>query len=99
MTPEREGKRVERAIRTIPADAIAPDIAATESRGEGLWCLVDGEVSFVLVNAEPTLSNWCDPLAHTQYIRWLKSHPERIHDSHESAVRYVRRQLGEKGRA
>jgi hypothetical protein len=97
VTPQREAKRVERMLRAIPAEAIAADIAASESVRDGLWCLVAGEVAFVPTHGGGTTTNWCDPLAHAQYARWLRAHPERVHDTHESAVAFVRAQLGGAG--
>jgi hypothetical protein len=94
VTPEREAKRVERLLRTIPVEAIAPDIAASESVRDGLWCLVAGEVSFVPIHGGGTTTSWCDPLAYAQHARWLRAHPERVHDTQESAVAFVRAQLG-----
>jgi hypothetical protein len=93
MTPQREAKHVQRALRTIPVDAIAADIAASESPGDGLWCLVGGEVSFVPVHGGRTITDWDDLLAYAQYARWLAAHPERVHESHESAVLFVRSRL------
>jgi hypothetical protein len=97
MTPEREWKQVERALRTIPLNAIAPDIAAGESTGDGLWCLVAGEVSFVPIHGGGTVTHWDHGLAYAQYARWLTARPERVHDTHESAVAYVRQRLEELG--
>jgi hypothetical protein len=85
MTPEREWKRVERALRTIPVEAIAPEIAANEESGEGLWCLVGGEVSFIPAHGGHTDTLWDDPLGYAQYERWLRAHTERVHESHEAA--------------
>jgi hypothetical protein len=99
MAPRREGKRVERALRSVPLDAIAPEIAARESAGDGLWCLVGGEVAFVAAHGERTVTDWSDPLAHAQYTRWLAAHPERAHDTHEAALAFVRSRLGAGGPA
>ena len=94
MTPEREGKRVLRTLRGIPVDAIAPDIAASEAPGDGLWCLIAGEVAFVPAGGGRTVTNWDDPLAYAQYARWLGTRPERVHESHESAAAFVRSRFG-----
>jgi hypothetical protein len=99
MTLEREWKRLERALRTIPLNAIAPDIAASESAGDGLWCLVAGDVSWVPAHGGGMATTWCDPLAYAQYVRWLAAHPERIYDTREAAVAFVRSRLGQRGRA
>lgn len=93
MTPQREAKHLQRALRTIPLEAVAPEIAASESPGDGLWCLVDGVVSFVPAHGGRTETMWDDPPAHAQYERWLAAHPERVHDNHESAVAFVRSRL------
>jgi len=99
MTPQREWKHVEWALRMIPLDAIAPDIAASESPCDGLWCLVGGEVAFVPAHGGRTITDWCDPLAYAQYARWLAAHPQRVHDTHEGAVAFVLSRLGTKNRA
>lgn len=90
MTPEREGKRVLRALRTIPVDAIAPHIAADEASSDGLWCIVGGELSFVLADGGRTETFWDDPLVPAQFVRWIQAHPERVHGTHEVAVAAVR---------
>ena len=89
MTPQRESKRVKRALRTIPVDAVAPAITGDEASGLGLWCLVAGEVSFVPVSGRTTTTLWENELTYAQYHRWLKAHPERIHATHEAAVAFV----------
>jgi hypothetical protein len=99
MTWEREQKRVERALRTIPVEAIAPDIAASESPGDGLWCLVAGEVSWVPAHGGGTTTSWCAPLAYAQYARWLAARPERVHNTRAAAVAFVRSRLGQRGPA
>ena len=99
MTPQREAKRAERALRTIPLGAIAPDIAASEASRDGMWCLVGGDVSFVPAHGGRSETCICDPLAYAQYARWLGAHLERVHDTHESAVAFVRLQLAERGTA
>jgi len=99
MTPQREAKHFQRALRTVPLDAITPDIAASESPSDGLWCLVGGEVSFVPAHGGRTVTEWDDPLYYAQYHRWLAAHPERVHDTHESAVAFVQSRLGQTGPA
>ena len=98
MTPQREERRLQRALRTIPLDAIGPSIAAWEASSDGLWCLVSGEVSFVPAHGGRTVTEWDDPLVYAQYARWLGVRPERVHATHESAVAFVRSRLGERGR-
>ena len=70
MTRRREAKHVERAVRTIPVDAIEPDILAFEAEIEGLWCLVENEPSFVTASgaAETALD---DDLTCAQFVRWV----------------------------
>jgi len=94
-TPQRRGKHVQRKLRTIPLDAIAPYIAASESTGRGLWCLVAREVTFVPVDGGETITQWDDPLEYAEYERWLAAHAERVHDTHEPAVEFVRRRAAE----
>lgn len=89
MAPQREAKHVLRALRTIPIDAIASEIASSET-GDGLWCIVDNELTFVLASGVETTTEWDDPLVFAQFHRWLKTHPERIHLTHDAAVTFVR---------
>lgn len=93
MTPQWDAKLVKRALRTIPVDAIAPAIAAHEARGDGLWCLVGRELTFVLASGGGTDTIWDDALTHAQYVRWVLAQPERVHETHEAAVAFVRSRL------
>jgi hypothetical protein len=93
MTPEWNFKRARRALRTVPVDAIAPVIAATESAGDGLWCMVAGELSFVPSHGGGTETIWDDALEYAQFVRWVEAHPERIYDTHEAAVAFVRSRI------
>jgi len=93
VTDARIGKRIERKLRTIPVDAIAPDITAHESNRSGLWCLVAGLVKWVPKNGAKVETAICDDLCHAQYARWLVAHPERVHETHEAAVAFVRAKL------
>lgn len=94
MTPDRRGKQVLRAIRSIPLDAIAPSITASESAGRGLWCIVAGDLVFVPPDYDTEITtDWDDMIEHAQVVRWVRRHPERIHDTHESAVAFVRSRL------
>ena len=99
MTPQREGKHVSRAIRTIPLEAIEPFITAEESGGDGLWCLVGSDLQFVLAHGGECVSNWDDALMFAQYVRWVKSRPERVHDNYDGALAFVRAVLGGGGKA
>lgn len=90
MTPGRENKRMQRALRTIPVDAVASDISADESRFSGIWCLVDGELLFVLRSGAENVVCWDDPLTHAQYVRWVNAYPERVHKSDAAALAFVR---------
>jgi hypothetical protein len=99
MTPKRHDKRVKRALRRMPLEAIAPEIAASESSGEALWCLVAGEVTLVPADGGHTITQWDDALQFAQYAGWLAAHPERVHDIHESAVAFVRLRAAERGGA
>jgi hypothetical protein len=99
MTPEREDKRTKRALRTIPVDAIAPEIAASEADRDGLWCLVSGDLEFVPAHGGRTTTLWCDELAYAQFVRWVRGHPERVPATHEAAVAFVRSRLAERGQA
>jgi hypothetical protein len=57
-------------------DAVAPYIAHEEAAGDGLWCLVDGEMTFVLADGGTCATQWDDALMAAQYARWVKAHPE-----------------------
>jgi hypothetical protein len=95
MTPQRERKHWQRAIRNIPLDAIVPFIADLEA-GSGLWCMVGGELCFVsgiCANTEITLD---DELVVAQVIRWVAAQPERNHRTHEAALAFVRSQLAQR---
>jgi hypothetical protein len=94
MSLEREAKRVQRAIRNIPVEAIAPAIAAGEQEGLGVWCLVDRQLLFISPNGGETLVDWDDPVEFAQYVRYLEAHPERVHQTHTSALAFVRSRLG-----
>ena len=97
MTPQREHKRMQRALRTIPVDAVASAITGDEEAGDALWCLVDGMASLVTVRSggggggETT---FCDPLVHAQFVRWLQNHPDRVHSTYALALAFVRSRLG-----
>jgi hypothetical protein len=93
MTTQREDKRLQRALRTIPLDAIALSIAADEAARDGLWCLVDGVLSFVPVHGRLGETALCDELVHAQVVRWVAAHPERVHSTKEAALAFVRLQL------
>ena len=92
MTPQRQGKRVLRAIRNIPTYQIAPAVTASERRG--MWCLVAGDLVFVLANGGTSVTCWDDPIEHAQFVRYVQAHPERIHATHATALEFVRSQLG-----
>jgi hypothetical protein len=92
MNFKREAKQIQRKLRTIPLDAIAAAIAQWEGN-DGLWCIVDGEMEFVSPSGGRSETTWDDPLEHAQYVRWLQAHPERVHDTRESAVAFVRSKL------
>jgi hypothetical protein len=92
MTPENEAKRLARAIRTIPVDAIVADLMAWEESADGRWCIVAGEMEFVFCESA-TLIWDADPIVSAQIQRWLMTQPERVHPKRESAVSFVRSQL------
>ena len=96
MTPEREAKHVQRVIRNIPVDQVAPQIAAEEEAMRGMWCIVAGEFVLVLAAGGQTFTNWDDPVAHALYVRYVQAHPERIHASHDEAVAFVRSRLADR---
>jgi hypothetical protein len=92
-TPHRQAKRLQRRLRSIPIEEVAPRVAAEER--DGLWCLVDGELMFVPADGSDCITNWDDPMECGQFMRYVAAHPERVHDSRESAVAFVRARFGE----
>ena len=94
MTPQREAKRVQRRLRAIPVEAVAPHIAAEEADRGGLWCLVSGGIVFVPADGSECTTGWDDALVYAQFHRWLLAHPERVHDTHAAAVGFVRSRTG-----
>jgi hypothetical protein len=91
-TPQREWKHIERRLRGIPVDAIAPAVAAWETNG--LWCLVAGELGFVPADGGGCEVCVDDALAYAQLVRYVRAHAERVHPSLESARAFVRSRLG-----
>ena len=51
-----------------------------------LFCIV----TFVLANGVQCETTWDDQLEYAQIARWIATQPDRIHESHESAVAFVR---------
>jgi len=94
-TPQREWKHIQRKLRGIPVEQIAPDVAAMETNG--MWCLVAGSLDFVLIDNSSCEVCIDDPLAYGQLVRYVQSHPERVHPSFESAQAFVRSRLGHNG--
>jgi hypothetical protein len=88
---KREAKHVERAIRTVPINEIASAVHSDERTG--LWCIVDGKVEWVPVTGGRTETTWDDAVELALYYRYLLTIPERVHDTHESAVAFVRAKL------
>ena len=88
MTPERAAKHVQRALRSIPVDAVAPHVTAMET--DGLWCVVDGWLEFVQAHGGMCETCWDDPLEYAQFERYVRARPERVHPSRESALAFVR---------
>ena len=88
----RAHKRISRAIRTIPVDAIAPAVTADEQ--DGLWCIVADRLVFVPADGGTPFTVWDDPLEHAQFVRYVQAHPERVHATQEAALQFVRSRLG-----
>jgi hypothetical protein len=95
VSQHRAAKHIQRAIRAIPVEQIAPVMAAGER--DGMWCLVDGDLSFVPADGGQCITQWDDPVQHALYVRYVLAHPERVHDTHEAAVAFVRSQMPERG--
>ncbi len=92
MTPQREAKHVQRALRVIPSDSIASHVAAMES--DGLWCIVAGGMVFIPADGGTCETCWDDPLEYAQFVRYVRARPERVHPSPESARAFVQSRLG-----
>lgn len=86
-TPEREWKRLRRLIRYIPVDEIAPSVSAYET--DGMWCIIDGELSFVPADGGTCEMSLCDMEQVAILHRYIASKPERVHASIDSARRFV----------
>lgn len=93
MTIEREHKRVQRRLRTIPVEAIAQSIQAYEASGQCLLCLVANDLEFVGINGLKSETTWDDALEYAQLVRWIQTHPERIHSTFQAALAFVRGEL------
>ena len=93
-TPQQDWKRLERRLRYIPVDRIAPRVAADE-RG-GMWCVVGGMLQFVPVGRGVCdIGPWQgDPMEWAEIDRYVRSCPDRIHLSWESAWDFVESRLG-----
>jgi GrpB-like predicted nucleotidyltransferase (UPF0157 family) len=96
-TPEEEWKHIQRRLRTIPVEEVAPRVAAEER--DGLWCLVANELQFIPANGDACDSDWDDFLEHAQFVRWVRAHPDRIHTTREAALAFVQRWFGRKNSA
>ncbi len=92
MTPQRAAKHVQRALRAIPVDAIAPRVTAEESCG--LWCILPDGLEFIPADGGTCETCWDDPLECGQFVRYVSAQPERVHPSRVSALAFVRARLG-----
>ena len=92
MTPQRAAKHVQRALQSIPVDAIAPHVAAMEA--DGLWCIVPDGLEFIPANGGDCETCWDDPLECAQFVRYVSAQPERVHPTRESALAFVPSRLG-----
>jgi len=93
-TPQRDRKRLERRLRYIPVDRIAARVAADERAG--MWLEVGGVVQFIPVGRGVCdIGPWLgDPLEWAEIVRYVRSRPERVHQSRESAWDFVESRLG-----
>jgi hypothetical protein len=97
VAPQREWKHIQRRLRKIPVDSVAPFFAATDVNG--MWCMVAGELVHVLMERKPGETAWDDDLEYAQVVRYVQTQPERIHASLESAQDLVRSRFGRTGSA
>lgn len=91
-TPDQDWKRVERKLRGIPVDRVGPSVTAWER--DGLWCSVGGILTFVSADGADGETCLDDPLEYAQFVRYARARPERVHLTYESALAFVRSQLG-----
>jgi hypothetical protein len=91
MTPERYNKRILRSLRTIPVEAIEPELARLESQWRGVHCLVADEVRFIGRDGLVYVMMNDDDVNEAQCVRWLLNRPERVHETLESARAFVRK--------
>lgn len=96
MTLEREHKRMQRRLRTIPVEAIAPTIVAYEASRRCLLCLVANGLEFVRIDGIRGETTWDDDFEHAQIVRWMLAHPERVHSTYEAALAFVRGELSDR---
>ncbi len=93
MTPQQEAKRIERKLRNVPVEAIAPIVLSWEPAG--MWCIVCGGLSFVPPDDGVwDVSTMWDAMTTFQVVRYIQAHPERVHSSWESARAFVRARFG-----
>lgn len=94
MSFSRDRKVLERRLRYIPVDRIAPRVRADERNG--MWCVVGGVVQFIPVGQGVCdVGPWLgDPLEWAGIDRYVRSCAERVHESRESAWDFVASQLG-----
>jgi len=91
MTPEQEHKQIERRLRSIPIEAIATVVAEMETGTGAIICLIDKRLEFVSpIAGERFETTWDDPLECAQIVRWLRAHSERVHQTYDSALVFVR---------
>ncbi len=88
MSPERDEKRVKRALRKFSIEQIADEILASEQ--EGFWCLIADELVFwhgVGGGGETTVD---DPIIYAVIVRFVTSMPERQFATREEADAFGR---------
>src|SRR5262249_33901103 len=80
-----------------PLAQVAARVAAAEHNG--LWCVVAGELTFILADGSSRATRWDDAREYVQFLQYVQGQPERVHPSWEAACAFVRSQLGGCGRA
>ena len=81
----------------LPLAQVAARVAATEHNG--LWCVLAGELTFILADGSSRATRWDDAREYVQFLQYVQGQPERVHPSWEGARAFVRSQLGGCGRA
>ena len=88
MSPEREEKRIKRALRKFSMEQITDEFLASEH--DGFWCMIADQLVFwhgVGLCGETTME---DPIEYAVIINFVQSRPERQFATREEADAFGR---------